>query len=518
MATVGEAAAGEVEHGCFGPVGLIEIIYVLACFPVVGHHALVVDAVAVALLAYGGLHVGELPDGLAPEPRAVLDGTPIAFVREQLELFGMTARFVVTRVVVVFDASCIAVFGYAERLSVFGGADTAEKFGCGRLGIGLAEIFVQCHQVGTAGKPGVVDTADGKRSEAARVGLFVECVDGLDKFHWIVVGPETAVVDEYLVEYTPEADGRMIEILIYHFEGDPARVVFESLIVEIAGEVVAAGTAQRYFAPEDDALFVAHSVDGLRLRIVGQSHHGGAGLHEQLHVGLMVGVGQSAALAVHVFMSVEAAEGIARAVEEEAEICVHMKIAQSGALVNTIGHPSGGVAEFYTDIIHIWILASLPQGGAADGHRLVHYVARGVGLAVRHNLACSIGHGGAELHAVVFSGERQVGLDGDICLVGCHLVLPYHYAGRTVEQWGDAIGVGHEQMARAVYAAVDVEVTGKREHVGAEGVAHPYLKVVDAGMDHVRYLDAESGVSTVMAAGGTSVYEHIGHGVDTLEV
>ena len=66
VASVDETPACYIYHWFGVPLCLVEIVYVLACFAVVGNHTFVIHAITVALMSYAALHVTELPNTFAP--------------------------------------------------------------------------------------------------------------------------------------------------------------------------------------------------------------------------------------------------------------------------------------------------------------------------------------------------------------------------------------------------------------------------------------------------------------------
>ena len=80
------ATGCDVEHGFAAPVGLVEIVGILAHCAVIADDALVVHAALVALIADAAGVVGILPDKLAPSVVSGVHVAPVLFVYAGLVL------------------------------------------------------------------------------------------------------------------------------------------------------------------------------------------------------------------------------------------------------------------------------------------------------------------------------------------------------------------------------------------------------------------------------------------------
>ena len=330
-----------MEHGLRVPVGLVEIKGVFACLAVVGDHPLVVDAGRVALVFYARLHVGKLPHGLSPQPRPLLDGPPVALVAHSLVFFGVVSArnvvfLVVQRVGVLHGAAAAPVFRHTHGRAPRVAAGVVEELGGVCLGVLPACVFVPGNEVGAPQVARLV-YAGGKGGKPGGVEPVVEVVElAYHRQRVVVFAEPLAVAHEHLVEYPPEAHRRVVHLLVDHLVQRLAGVVGH--VVYVARIVVAAGAAQGYLAPQHNAPLVAQVVDGFALRIVRQPHHRCPALHDELHVGFVLAAAHGAAVALEVFVAVEAVEGVWPSVEHEAALGVDAERAQPGVLRHAVYH------------------------------------------------------------------------------------------------------------------------------------------------------------------------------------
>ena len=150
-----------------------------------------------------------------------------------------------------------------------------------------AEILVPGQQVGNAEIEFRID-AGGEGCQSRGVETLVDAIDFLEELGGVVVANEVVLIDEHLVEDGPEADRRVIELLIDEFVGTLARILLEAWRIEEARVGHATGTAEGNLGPKHDAVLVAEAIHLLVVWIMCQAQKGRSRLEYQCHIFLIM--------------------------------------------------------------------------------------------------------------------------------------------------------------------------------------------------------------------------------------
>ena len=477
LAAVFIALAAEVDEGLpLVPGGLVEIKRVLAQRAVKGHKPLLVFAVLPALVAAVGGKVKEIPHMRRPEIGPRLDHFEHMLVVQRLVFLGIIALFGAGGV--EGGVGVRTVFGKADdALGVFRVVFVEKLIGLLQLAQIPAEVEVIAVDVGDF-QDGAVDL----QHEHVRHGGEPR---GIHPMAQLVERP--VVFQQFLihgagcgdlVRQAPDRDAGMVVTL-----GDELTHLVQRVlppVVHVHGDV---GDLR----PDHNAVLVAEIIKVLRVLVVGQAQGVGAQFADDVHVSLVVVIGEGVALALEILVTAHAAERVAAAVEEEALFGVAGKDAAAEARGDLI---TGG--QLRRGSIEIGIVHTVPEAHVFN--RKLRRALDGLRFAVYGNIHRS---------GVV------PGLHGD----GRRFLFQIHDRGHfdprgAVLQQFKVLRRNSNQLHRAVEPAVKGKIRLLRVHRRIVLVAHAHGQYVLFGKFPAQ-LHPEGRVSALVTAELFAVEKHI---------
>ena len=251
----------------------------------------------------------------------------------------------------------------------------------------------------------------------------------------------------------------------------------------------------------------------LVMLVVGKTHRIGADLADQLDILLVHGRRERVADALPVLVAGDAVQRVAPAIQEEALLRIEGEAPHAEACAHLVEHRAILGQELCLSCIEVGVLESIPAVRAFEHERHIRAGARG------HT--CSVRIEDADLRLAA-SGVRTRDpgphLDRHIPVPVMH--LRHHMDARRASISKLEMRLRyHDQLHVAIDSSVEREVCLLRIHAIIDGIVDCHLELVcsPCRSQHVRGIDPEGRISTIMVGKQMSVDRHVGRGIDAAE-